>query len=159
MVALKRFLTVLVLLILLTGCKKNGEELPLDGPVLSMSDIAGNWTANTAIFSALELDSDGQPIYFDVIDEGGTFKLNIQTNGRFTSTITIPGEPNSVSNGQLGFDDEFLAIEYDDFPGEYEYYYIELLNQILTLRGETEFDFTDDGLQEPAYLELIMEKA
>ena len=124
-----------------------------------MSDIAGNWVANTAIFSALELDADGQPVYFDVIDEGGTFEITIQNNGRFTSTITLPGEPNSISSGQLGFDEEYLAIEYDDFPGEYEYFYITLLNQILTLRGETEFDFGDDGLLEPAYLELIMEKA
>lgn len=152
-------ITILVVLSTFVACKKNKEEYPLSGPNLSMADIAGTWNATTANFSGDELDAAGQPKFIDIIAEGGSVTLAVQTNGRFTSTIALPGEPVDISTGQLGFDDQWLAISYDDDPGEYEYYYIELVNQILTLRGPAEFDFDDDGLEEPASLELIMGRA
>lgn len=153
------FAVVLVLLSIFVACNKNKEEYPLTGPDLSMADIAGTWNATTANFSSYELDDDGQPFFMDIIAEGGSFTLVIQNNGRFTSTITLPGEPDNISTGQLGFDDQWLAISFDEDPGEYEYYFIELVSEILTLRGETEFDFDDDGLEEPASIDLVMERA
>ena len=153
------FAATLLLFSAIVACDKDKEEYPLIGTDLSMADIAGTWDATTANFSSYELDDDGQPYFIDILAEGGSFTMVIQKNGRFTATITLPGEPDNISTGQLGFDEQWLAITFDDDPGEYEYYFIELVNEILTLRGPTEFDFNGDDLDEPASLELIMERS
>ena len=150
---------ILLLLLTFVACNKNKEEYPLNGPILSMADIAGTWNATTANFSGDELDAAGQPKFIDIIAEGGSVTLSIQSNGRFTSTIALPGEPDNISTGQLGFDEQWLAISFDEDPGEYEFFFIELVNNVLTLRGPAEFDFDDDGLEEPGSLDWVMERA
>lgn len=142
-------IAIIAFLPFLITCNKNKNEYPLEGPNLSMNDIAGNWKATTANFYH-------DTLFFDVIAEGGSVSLAIETNGRFTFTIKLPEEPDDVSAGQLGFDEEWLAIGYDEYPGEYEYFFIELANGILTLRGQTEFDFEGDGTDEPASVDLIL---
>ena len=131
------------------GCNKNKNEYPLDGPNLSMNDISGNWKATSANYSY-------DTLFFDVIAEGGSVSLMIESNGRFTFTLKIPEEADEVSAGQLGFDEEWLAITFDDDPGEYEYFFIGLSNGVLTLRGPAEFDFEGDGTEEPANVDLIL---
>lgn len=138
------------ILLFFDSCKKDEAEYPLTGTNLTMDNIAGNWVATTANFSGAD--------FFDIIAEGGTAKLVIQSNGRFTFTITLPEEPNNVSTGQLGFDEQWLAISFDTDPGEYEYFFIELVNQILTLRGPAEFDFDDSGQLDEGTLELVMQR-
>jgi len=137
-------------LLIFDSCNKGEEEYPLNGPNLSMDDIAGNWKATHANFNS-------DTLFFDVIAEGGTVTLSIQSNGRFTFTITLPDEPNDVSTGQLGFDEQWLAIGFDEDPGEYVYYFIELDKGILTLRGEAEFDYGDGG-ERPGSVDLVMER-
>lgn len=142
-------IAIITFLPFLVACNKDKNEYPLEGPNLSMNDIEGNWKATTANFYH-------DTLFFDVIAEGGSATLVIQTNGRFTFTIKLPEEADDVSAGQLGFDEEWLAIGYDEYPGEYEYFFIELANGILTLRGQTEFDFDGDGTEGPASINLIM---
>ena len=142
-------IAILALLPFLVACNKDKNEYPLDGPNLSMNDISGTWKATTANYHY-------DTLFFDVIAEGGSVSLVIQSNGRYTFTLKLPDEADNVSAGQLGFDDEWLAISFDDDPGEYEYYFIELANGILTLRGPAEFDFEGDGTEEPASLNLML---
>ena len=149
---IKRLLYPIAILVFLSiniACNKDKDEYPLDGPNLSMNDISGNWKATTANYSY-------DTLFFDVIAAGGSATLVIQTNGRFTFTLILPDEPDNVSSGQLGFDEEWLAISFDDDPEEYEYFYIELSNGILTLRGPAEFDFEGDGTEEPASVDLML---
>jgi len=142
---------ILAFLSFLIACDKckEGEEYPLQGTNLSMNDIAGNWQATTASFSY-------DTLFLDVIAEEGSALLVIQSNGRFTFTIKLPEEADDVSTGQLGFDEEWLAISFDDDPEEYAYYFIQLANGILTLRGPAEYDLDDDGTLEPASLNLVL---
>ena len=140
---------IIAFLPFLITCNKNKNEYPLEGPNLSMNDIAGNWKATTANYSY-------DTLFFDVVAEGGSVTLAIETNGRFTFTLKLPEESDNVSTGQLGFDEEWLAISFDDDPEEYEYFFIELSNGNLTLRGPAEFDVEGDGTEEPASVDLIM---
>ena len=130
-----------------TSCDDDDDEFSDTGTNLSIADIAGNWMANSATF-------DGT----DLLEDGATILLNIQNDGRFTFTIKSPGEADDVTTGKMGFDGEFLAVRFDDDPGEEASFFISLINEILTLRGQTEFDSDDDGMDEFGVLELIMER-
>lgn len=142
------FLTaILAVFTLLTSCSDD-DDLSQTGTNLSVSDISGNWTATQATFKGVDLLADG-----------GSITLAIQNNGRFTFTMKLPGEPDDISTGKLGFDGEWLAVVFDDDPGEEASFFISLINNILTLRGEVELDINGNGIEELGVLGLIMERS
>ena len=151
---------ILILLLILSffiiGCQDE-DEPSLEGSKYSISDIAGNWTASFALFSSLEA---GNPASLDIIDEGGSLKMTVTSKGEFTITISIPGEPDEIVKGQFGFEDEWLAVSYDDAPGEYDYFFIDMNSSKtkLTLRGEGSYDFDDDGDEELSSINLELDK-
>jgi hypothetical protein len=126
------FVLLMAALILFQGCKKDDEFTDE-----RISEIAGTWTATSASFNGV-----------DVVDEGGSVSLVIQENGRFTFTISRPGTDDMVFTGRLGFDEQWLAVEYDTNPGEYEYYDITYDASNLNIGANSEFDFDGDGTDE-----------
>ena len=116
----------------LTACKKDGGKTDE-----RIADIAGLWTATYASFNGV-----------DVVEEGGSVTLEIQDNGRFTFTIQRPERTAMVFKGTLGFDEEWLEVEYDNYPGEYEYYDITYDANNLHIGANSEFDFDGDGSDE-----------
>jgi len=135
------FVVLMVPLTLLVRCKKEDEFTDE-----RISEIAGFWTATSASFNGV-----------DVVDEGGTVTLDIKDNGRFTFTINRPGRAAMVFTGRLGFDEQWLAVEYDNFPGEYEYYDITYDDHNLHIGANSEFDFDGDGTDEWVvfYLDMV----
>lgn len=140
------------------SCLDEGDEEPsLQGDKYGINDIAGTWLAMQALFTGLDTPYKGS---LDVIDEGGTLTLKIETNGRFKVTIVLPGEANMVFSGQLGFDEEWLAMAYDDEPEEYYYHYFDLndTKTELTIRGDGWLDLDDDGVEDYVSINLILSK-
>jgi len=128
-------LLVIVLMASLTifnACKDDDEP-----SIEKISEIAGTWTATKATFNGT-----------DVVAEGGSVTLAIQNDGRFTFTIKRPGITDMVFTGKFGFDEEWLAVEYDTNPGEYEYYDISYDADNLHIGANSEFDFDQDGTDE-----------
>jgi hypothetical protein len=111
-----------------------------------VAEIAGTWTATSATFNGI-----------DVVLEGGSVTMVIQNNGRFTFTIKRPGREDMVFTGKLGFDEQWLAVEYDTYPGEYEYYDITYDEHNLHIGANSEFDFDGDGADEEVifYLDMV----
>jgi hypothetical protein len=111
-----------------------------------VSEIAGTWTATNATFNGV-----------DVVSEGGSVTLAVQSNGRFTFTIKRPGKADIVFTGKLGFDEQWLAVEYDANPGEYEYYDITYDADNLHIGANSEFDFDGNGTDEVVifFLEMV----
>ncbi len=87
--------------------------------------------------------------------EGATVILVIQPNGDFIFTLKYPGEADDVSTGKLGFDGEWLAVRFDDDPEEASFF-ISLVNNILTLRGQVELDLDGNGMMDLGILEMFM---
>ncbi len=141
---------ILAVFTLFSSCSDGDEDFSQTGTNLSVTDIAGSWTATSATFSG--------PEFFDLLADGGTVTLVIQNNGHFTFTMKVPGEPDEVSTGKLGFDGEFLVVIFDDDPGEEASFFISLVNNILTLRGQTEMDLDGNGKEDFGILELIMKR-
>lgn len=143
------FLTaIFAVFTLFTSCSDDNEDFSQTGTNLSISDIAGNWTATQATFKGVDLLADG-----------GSITLAIQNNGRFTFTMKLPGEPDDISTGKLGFDGEWLAVRFDEDPDDEASFFISLINNILTLRGEVELDINGNGVEELGVLGLIMERS
>ena len=136
------FIFVLIIpLSFLVSCKEEDEFSDE-----RIADIAGFWTATSATFNGL-----------DVVEEGGSVTLDIKENGRFTFTINRPGREAMVFTGRLGFDEEWLAVEYDEYPEEYEYYDISYDDHNLHIGANSEFDFDGDGSDEWVifYLDMV----
>lgn len=124
------------------GCAKE------DGPSTErVADIVGTWTATSTSFNGV-----------DVVAEGGGATFVIQANARFTFTIRRPGRADMVFTGNLGFDEEWLAVEYDNYPGEYEYYNISYTATTMDIGANSEFDFDGDGTDEFVVFFLYMER-
>jgi hypothetical protein len=120
-------------IVFFVGC--NGDE---DEPSTErIEEIAGIWNATSASFNGV-----------DVVAEGGSVKLAIQNTGKFALTIKRPGTSDMVFTGKLGFDEQWLAVEYDTDPGEYEYYSITYDANSLHIGANSEFDFDGDGADE-----------
>lgn len=134
------FIAVIAPLAFFVACSDN-DEFSTEG----ISDIAGTWTATSATFNGI-----------DVIEEGGSVTMTIQNNGRFNFTIKRPGRDDMVFTGRLGFDEQWLAVEYDTYPGEYEYYDIEYDAHNLHIGANSEFDFDGDGTDEEVIFFLDM---
>ena len=126
------FVLVMAPLTFFTGCKKDSK---LEDE--KVSEIAGTWTATSTSFNGV-----------DVVEEGGSVTFEIKDNGRFTFTIKRPGRTDMVFTGKLGFDEQWLAVEYDSNPGEYEYYDITYDAHNLHIGANSEFDFDGDGSDE-----------
>ena len=142
---------------LIFACSQEEDEPGLEGTKYSISDIAGDWIAVEALFSSLEA---GNPASLDIVGEGGSLKMTVLNDGKFTITISLPDEPNFITKGKFGFEDEWLVVSYDDYPDEYDYFYIDIdeITNKLTLRGQGTFDFEDDGIEELASINLILER-
>ena len=152
------FYCTLSLILTFSACFNEEDDEPsLQGDKYGINDLSGMWSATEAFFSSLEIPHKGD---LDVIDEGGSLTLKIESNGRFTITIVLPGEPNEVFTGKLGFDEEWLAISFDDDPGEYAYHYFDLNDDktTLTIRGDGYLDLDDDGLEDIVSMNLVLSK-
>ncbi|MGB5819417.1 MAG: hypothetical protein WBG90_08010 [Saonia sp.] len=137
-----------------TSCSDDEDDFSLDGPGFSVSDLAGTWTATSAIFS-LNAEGPGQSI--DIVEEGGSVTLVIQNNGRFTITISALGETPEISTGRLAFDEELLVVFFDDDPDDFDFFVIDFSGNNLSLQNNTsEFDFDGDGTDESASISLTL---
>lgn len=141
-------ISMALLFAVLSSCSSSGEdEFSLEGTVYSVSDIAGSWQATSADFSR---DADGPVLVVDIVDEGGSVSISIQSGGDFTLTITEPSAGTDVSSGRLGFDEELLVISFDDAPDDWEYYTLNVMDLTMLIQGPGEFDFDGDGVDEAA---------
>ena len=151
------FLCMFLITALNTSCDEEyGEDFSLTGTNISVSDIAGSWNATQAIFSKA---ATGPSMQVDVVGEGGSVILQIQTNGNFTVTVTEVGEAPETSTGRLGFDEDLLVISFDDDPDEFEFFGITHNEPNLTIQGgngSAGFDFDDDGVEEPANIDFVL---
>lgn len=140
---------------LLFSCSDSGGSDPqLDcGPSYCISDLAGTWNATALTFA----ECNG-PGFFDLIADGGSASIVIQSSGRFTLTVTYP-DGNEVFGGRMYFEDgTWFAIQFDDDePDDPTYFGDTLSGNTFSLNGgpETaEFDFDDDGNEECASVDL-----
>lgn len=158
------FISIVVCIVVglaLASCSEEdeGPDCSLQGTNVSVSDISGNWNATSAVFG---LDATGPAQEIDVVAEGGSVTLNIQSSGRFTLSISEPSAPSDNSSGSLCFDEDLLVVSFDeDSPDDYEFFGIQFNSgtNTLIIEGPTSFDFDGDGQLEPARVRLVLTRS
>lgn len=153
------YVGLMVLLIgISTSCGNDDDELAisLNGPVLSVSDFSGDWTATAAVFENI---SGSERI--EIVAQGGSVTFVAKTNGRFSITINIQGQSPDIFSGELGFNEEewgsrLIVIFDGEAREDYEVYNIDFDNDTLYLRGQTTYDITGNGTEEPVIIDLTL---
>lgn len=150
--------------LLLSCSSDDGEVMSDTGPDFSISELAGTWNATSLTFSFSGSGTVPDPSSYDVVADGGSASMVVQSSGRFTLTVTPNGEPSESFGGRMYFEDgEFFAIQFDDDPPDDPTYFgAALSGNTFTLNGgpdTAEWDFDGDGNDEPASVYLVLVKA
>lgn len=151
---------ILIALIPLTFSCENGDEengLTKDGQ-FNISELAGDWEATKAQFSV-------NTVSVDVVEAGGTAKMSVDSNGRFTLTLD-PVDRNAYTvSGEMFWEEWqqtfYFAIVWDDYPDDWDTYGHTFNGNTLTLNGGAdsgEYDFDGDGEFEACSVHFIFER-
>ncbi|MGB5553635.1 MAG: hypothetical protein WBM83_03175, partial [Flavobacteriaceae bacterium] len=116
---------------------------------------AGTWDADKAQFSVATTS-------VDVVEDGGTVSMSVQSNGRFTLTID-PIDRNAYTvRGEMFWEEWqqtfYFAIVWDDYPNDWDTYGHTYDGTTLTLNGGTgsgEYDFNNDGNMQSCSVHFI----
>lgn len=117
------------------------------------ADLVGTWEASGMVFTSLDNPSDS----VDVIQAGVTFTLTISGDGTYEMAMTEPSDSGPVESTELGIytslegllwvvpnADRLLLLEYSVNGDTATFFHA---------RNE-EFDFNDDGMDEPATMTI-----
>jgi hypothetical protein len=149
----------LISLISLTfSCDKdqdNAEDVLTKNGRFPISELAGNWEATKAQFSV-------NTVSVDVVQNGGTARMSVQTNGKFTLTLDpVDRDAYSVS-GEMFWEEWnktfYFAIIWDDYPDDWDTYGETFDGTTFNLNGGAdtgEYDFNNDGNMESCSVHFI----
>lgn len=120
--------------------------------------FVGTFVATSMIFTP---DGGGSPI--DVIPFGASLTVTIDAQGDFSWTLTPPGQPAENEVGTLDVDAsahtvtvDFQDPEADDIFADYSF---SADGEVLTLQADdVQFDLNQDGVDDPASVQVIMER-
>lgn len=136
------------------------DALVKEGGSFEISELAGNWEATSAAFS------DGNMMSVNIIDEGGSVTMSVQTSGRFTLTIDPSDRPAYTVSGEMFWEKwegkYYFAIEWAAYPGDWDTYGATLTATTFSLNGgfeSGEYDFDNDGTFESASISFVFVKA
>jgi len=149
----KIFLLAPLFAFLLFSCSKDEtDDLVKEGGAFKISELAGNWEATSAFFVR---DSDNMSV--DIIGDGGSSSITVQSNGRFVLTIDPADRAAYTVSGEMSWEKwegkYYFAIEWDDYPGDWDTYGATLTATTFEINGgfdTGEYDFDNDGSFESA---------
>ncbi|MBT8280753.1 MAG: hypothetical protein KJO16_04185 [Muriicola sp.] len=147
------FSTILVLFIAFS-CSE-GEPVTKEGP-FNISELAGNWEATSAYFSSDDGESN-----IELIGEGGSVTMAIQSSGRFTMTVNPADRAAYTVGGEMFWEiwegQYLFSITWNDYPDDWENYTATLTDTTLLISGSFgtgEYDFDNDGTPESTTLRI-----
>ena len=128
------------------SCNNDDDEemLTKDGRFL-ISEIAGTWEGSKAQFSV-------GTVSVDVVENGGTASMSVQSNGHFTLTLDPIDRDAYTVSGEMFWEEWqqtfYFAIVWDNEPDDWDTYGHTFDGTTLSLNGGTdsgEYDFNNDG--------------
>jgi len=150
------YLVLISMLAWSLACSSDDETdaLTKDGP-FNISELAGNWEVTKAQFSTNTLS-------VDVVADGGTASMTVQTNGHFTLTLDPVDRSAYTVRGEMFWEEWqqtfYFAIVWDDYPDDWDTYGHTYDGTTLSLNGGAdsgEYDFNNDGTSEACSIHFI----
>ena len=115
-----RYILMISLIPLIYSCGSDDDEIALtkEGP-FQISELAGSWEATRAQFSVNTMS-------IDVVEDGGTVRLSVQPNGRFSLTLDPVDRIAYTVAGEMFWEEWqqtfYFAIVWDDYPDDWDTY-------------------------------------
>jgi len=152
----------LIALISLTfSCNDDDDDevvLTKDG-TFQISELAGTWEATKAQFSV-------STVSIDVVEDGGTTSMSVQSNGRFTLNIDPVDRDAYTVSGEMFWEEWqqtfYFAIVWDDVPDDWDTYGHTYDGTTLSLNGGAntgEYDFNNDGDMSACTVHFIFDRS
>ena len=142
-----RTLTAVMLTTALIGCS---DATSVQDP----ADLAGTWNATSFLWTS---DADAS-VTFELIGEGGSFQLVIASDGSFTGAFTMGSEVDAFS-GTIAISGSNIIITDTEDPNDPSTMGFELNGNTLTMTSDDdEFDFDDNGTEDPASSLMVLVK-
>lgn len=120
-----------------------------------ISELAGSWEATKAQFSV-------NTVSVDVVQNEGTARMSVQSNGRFTLTLDPIDRDAYTVSGEMFWEEWqqtfYFAIVWDDEPDDWDTYGHTFDGTTLSLNGGAgtgEYDFNNDGDMEACSVHFI----
>lgn len=134
------------------GCGNDPIDVVDEDP--SVAPFVGDWEA-TELLLTNEADPDAEPL--DVLDQGGSFTINVQPSGTYTATLTFPSLPPAVEIGDMTVVEGSLVLHPNGGSPVVSDFSFDGPDKV-TLDGPTEFDFNFDGTPEDARAHFVLER-
>lgn len=142
-----RFLALLAVVPIGAGC---GDD---DGTGPSPAQLTGTWSATKFEFASTSDPSTR----LDAISLGATLTMVLESDGSLSLTVIIPEESSDTATGSWTAEGDVLTISLETgLSGDWQFD-MSLSGDTLTLSGaHVEWDFNDDGVDDPALLNLVL---
>jgi hypothetical protein len=138
-----------VLVVTLLGCS--------DGTVTanaSVADLVGDWTATRFQVTNKSNPTQSPELIHDL---GAQFTLDVQPSGQYTAILAYQGTP-ITELGTLTIDQGDLVFEVTYPASDTNRSRLTLAGRHMTLDGDTEFDFNNDGKPDAATAHIELDK-
>lgn len=158
-------LPMVIAALLAAGLAACDSGSPMESDMMTLADLAGTWEVTSFSYTS----NDNPAMAFGLIQAGGVSTLSIQPQGNFTGTILLPdaitgqGDMTLPISGIMRLVD--VACIRIDFVPEIPPFFMametdfELRGNTLTIINTTsDFDFDQDGVPEPATLQVTAER-
>ena len=142
-----RGLLLLLPALLFAACGDDDSTGPVN------DGLVGTWDAT--VIQLTSVADPGEAV--ELVSQGASGRLVLQADGGFGLSVGVPGEPTEFGNGDWSSTD-VLTLDFGegDIQGTWQFD-IDLNGNTLRLTGaDTEWDFDDDGSEDPAKLNLTL---
>jgi hypothetical protein len=140
---MKRQLTVSAMaLIAMSACTDDGTGVAPD-------DIAGIWTASSAVFTSVADPTVSE----DAVVEGVTVTITLGADDTYTLAVTIPDEPNEDDAGMYAVSGSTLTLTPTSVEDDLETFAVARDGDSMTLTAsDNEWAFGENEVEEAATL-------
>jgi hypothetical protein len=118
-----------------------------DSTGITVEDLVGTWEATEIVFTSTADPSES----VDAIDLAASLTVTINSAGTVTTVFDNGQGGTDTDSGTLSVDGSTLTIGSDTFEAERS-------GDVLTLTGAVDFDFDEDGSDDPATVVVRLER-
>jgi hypothetical protein len=118
----------------------------------TVGDLEGTWVAD-------EYRLIRQPALADTVDfiaAGGSLTVSLDAVGQYSAGAAESGEPPVIETGVALVEGDNLVLIADSAAEEPTEFTFQLSGDILSLEGQRQYDFDDDGIDEDAIVEIVL---
>lgn len=139
----------------------DGNDEPADARIvmrrtsgLTALDVMGEWVTTSLLY----ISDPGQTDTVDVLSGGGNITMELWDEGHYEIVYDIPGETTGYESGTYLIDGDELVLISVAFPEDPTYLSFTFSGNMISILGDDDYDFDDDGFKEPATFEATFVK-